>query len=76
MRSRDAQAFALTQGKQVTEAAAALGVLGVALALHVRTQPFVNVYQNRLETLLASSSMAFVALGWALHECPVWCKLG
>jgi hypothetical protein len=59
----------LTQGKEAREAATALGVLAVSLALHVRTQPYMHLYQNRLETVLASSAMlAFVAFGWAVHQ--------
>jgi hypothetical protein len=64
------EAFTMTVGGAVLEAAAALGVLGVALALHVRTRPYAHAYQNTLETVLAASSMGFVAvaLAWALHE--------
>jgi len=64
------EAFTLVEGDAALEAAAALGVLGVALALHVRTRPYVHDYQNTLETVLAASSMGFVALAlaWALDE--------
>ena len=64
------EAFTRVEGGAVLEAAAALGVLGVALALHVRTQPYMHDYQNTLETVLAASSMGFVALAlvWAIHD--------
>jgi hypothetical protein len=67
------EAFTLVEGGAVLEAAAALSVLGVALALHVRTRPYAHAYQNTLETVLAASSMGFVALAlaWALHAARI-----
>lgn len=50
----------------LAEGWATLGVLAVALAVHVRTQPYAHAYQNAAETILASCSIAAV-LGACLY---------
>jgi len=47
---------------------ATLAVLFVALALHLHVQPYVLQYQNRLETILASSSVLFVIAAYLVNN--------
>ena len=42
-------------------------LLGFSLALHVRTQPYAHRYQNRLESMLATSTLLFICGGCAYH---------
>jgi len=46
----------------------ALSVIVVAQLLHVRTQPYVYRYQNRLESALALNSAIFVSVGLAWYN--------
>jgi len=55
----------------LAEAAATLAVLGASLALHLRTQPYANRYQNRAETVLAGFSILFV-----VGACVYWAAAG
>ena len=49
------------------QALATIAVLASALVLHVKTQPFAHAYQNRLETALTASLVAFIAVAIALQ---------